>query len=70
MIQTKIVKDEAKDQPRDQGTATMKTKIGKLKQIKRAGTKNTENDRPIEWKDPKDSKKGTMAFEARDQLKK
>ena len=48
MIQTKIVKDEAKDQPRDQGTATMKTKIGKLKQIKRAGTKNTENDRPIE----------------------
>ena len=57
MIQNKIVNDEARDQLRDQGTATLKTKIKKLKQRKRTGKKNMENDRPIEWKDSKDSKK-------------
>ena len=29
-----------------------------------------KNHRPIEWKDPEDSKKGTMALETRDQVKK
>ena len=48
MIQNKIVNDEARDQLRDQGTATLKTKIKKLTQRKQTGKKNMENDRPIE----------------------
>ena len=70
MIQNKIVNDEARDQLRDQGTATLKTKIKKLKQRKRTGKKNMENDRSIEWKDSKDSKKGTMTFQTGGQVTK
>ena len=70
MIQNKIVNDEARDQLRDQGTATLKTKIKKLKRRKQTGKKNMENDRPIEWKDSKDSKKGTMTFQTGGQVAK
>lgn len=56
MTHSVIVKDEARDSPRDQGTAAFKAENEKLKQRKQVGKNDMENDRQNQWQIPIEKK--------------